>query len=140
MASRRSGTRNPSSSMTPASGCRIPPRQRRVVDLPAPFWPSKTRISPCSTSRSTPLTAWTSPKLLCRPWTRVTGEALASAALEQRLQVVADLELDLVAGSRGVEAHKSFRIGRREPQVLVRHATVKVERLLLHAVLALAGC
>src|ERR1051325_4754057 len=137
-ASRRSGTRSPSSSIRPASGCRIPPRHRSVVDLPAPFWPSSTRISPRSTSRSTPRTAATSPKLLWRPWTRITGGVLASAALEQRLEVVADLELNLVARSGGVEANKPVRVLCREADVFPRHLAVKVQRLLLHAVLALA--
>src|SRR5437868_15514843 len=68
--------------MRPASGRRIPPRQRSVVDLPAPFWPSRTRISPRSTWRSTPDTARTSPKLLCRPSTLITGET-GSDLLEQ---------------------------------------------------------
>src|SRR6266851_388158 len=66
-----SGRRKPSSAMVPASGRRIPPRQRSVVDLPAPFWPSSTRISPWSTVRSTPSTARTSAKLLRRPSTRI---------------------------------------------------------------------
>src|SRR2546430_11990307 len=51
----------------------MPPRHLSVVDLPAPFCPSRTRISPCSTCRSTPATALTSPKLLRRPSTRIMG-------------------------------------------------------------------
>src|SRR5213080_513142 len=136
MASRRSGMRRPSSSIRPASARRMPPRQRSVVDLPAPFWPSRTRISPRSTCRSTPATARTSAKLLCRPSTRITWRVLFGP-VEQRLHVVADLELDLVARAGGVEADEALRLGGSQPLVGLGDLAVELKRLLFHAVLPL---
>src|SRR5712692_6383236 len=73
MRSRSPGIWSPSIEIRPASGRRMPPAQRRVVDLPAPFWPSSTSSCPCSTLRSTPSTARTSSKLFSRPSTWITG-------------------------------------------------------------------
>src|SRR5579872_2414876 len=79
----------------------MPPRHLRVVDLPAPFWPSRTRSSPGSTWRSTPATARTSPKLLRRPSTRITAKNSGLNLLERvhghdKNRRAAHLDLDRV--------------------------------------------
>src|SRR3954463_15198921 len=44
-----------------------------VVDLPAPFRPTRATEVPAPTERSKPLTARTAPKSTKRPWTLRTG-------------------------------------------------------------------
>src|SRR5437588_6455404 len=49
----------PSMRIVPASGVSAPDRILMSVDLPAPFWPTSACTSPASSSKSTPLRAWT---------------------------------------------------------------------------------
>ena len=51
----------PWKSMAPVFGFRRPEIVRSVVDLPAPFAPMSVTISPSSTSREMPLSAWIAP-------------------------------------------------------------------------------
>src|SRR5687768_6512964 len=60
---------------SPLSGARRPSRISTVVVLPAPFGPSKPKISPGATSKLTPSTAWTDPYALRTSPTRMTAPA-----------------------------------------------------------------
>src|SRR5438046_9414444 len=53
-----------------------------------------------------------------------------------RLEVVADLELDRVAGAGRVEPDESLRLGGGEPVVRLRHFAMELDRLAFHSVLA----
>src|SRR4051812_43200867 len=75
MASASRATSTPRTDTSPPSGSRSPSRISTVVVLPAPFGPSRPKISPLATSKSMPATAWTSPYRLVRPRTRMTGPA-----------------------------------------------------------------
>src|SRR5438105_1955867 len=124
-----SGRLKPSSEMVPASGRRIPPRQRSVVDFPAPFWPSSTRISPRSTFRSTPSTARTSAKLLRRPSTRIIWATRSD--LFERIHwndehsSAADLNLDRIRH----EELARFRHRRHRRQVAAALAAVLADHI-----------
>src|SRR5207244_1293867 len=146
-----SGRRKPSSEMVPASGRRIPPRQRSVVDLPAPFWPSSTRISPCSTVTSTSSTARTSAKLLRRPSTRIIyatrSDLFERIHWNDENSSAADLNLDRIRHEefarlghwwhrREVAAALALRL--RDALVLGRHPLVELERFALDTIRMLA--
>src|SRR2546428_9741530 len=60
----------------PASAAVSVARMRIVVVLPAPFGPTKPKISPGGTLKSTPWSAARPAYLLCRPWTSITAVSL----------------------------------------------------------------
>ena len=64
----------PRTSTEPVVGCDRPRTMSMVVVLPAPLGPRKATISPGSSERSMPRTAWTGPKSLVTPdrWTAGT--------------------------------------------------------------------
>src|SRR5580765_6594690 len=64
----------PSTWTEPVVGCDRPRTMSMVVVLPAPLGPRKATISPGSSERSMPRTAWTGPKSLVTPdrWTAGT--------------------------------------------------------------------
>ena len=52
---------SPRNSTEPLLALRMPATVLSVVDLPAPFAPMRVTISPLSTSKETPFTAWMLP-------------------------------------------------------------------------------
>ena len=62
--------RRSSSQMLPAVSGSSPARQFSAVDLPQPDGPSRAMNSPRPTSRSTPFSAFSTPKLRLMPWSR----------------------------------------------------------------------
>src|ERR1700674_1878238 len=66
---RSTPSRRPSQAIVPASGRTRPARHSKVVVLPAPFGPSRARISPARTAIESRSTAVTWSKLLTRPST-----------------------------------------------------------------------
>src|SRR3990170_5243102 len=73
-----SSIRSPAMEISPAVGVSSPAIIRMRVVFPQPEGPSSTRSSPSLTSRSTPSTAWTSPKCLCR--SRISTYPMSAAA------------------------------------------------------------
>src|SRR5712664_224286 len=67
--------------MWPSSGAQRPQRSLTSVDLPAPFWPTRTWTSPRRMARSTRSSASTPGNRLVVPWNSMMsgGEALPSA-------------------------------------------------------------
>jgi hypothetical protein len=72
------GSRCPSTRISPASARPCPVSIRMVVDLPAPFDPSRPKHVPAGTSRSSPSTAVTEPNRLTTPRREI---ACVSAAM-----------------------------------------------------------
>src|SRR5712692_8955030 len=71
--------------ISPAVGVMSPSSIWMVVVLPAPFGPSRPRISPCRMSNETPSTAVKSPKRLVRFRTWTIGSATArTGRLEEK--------------------------------------------------------
>ena len=66
-AARRRSCTTPSKARLPVSGDTTPSTIRIMVDLPAPFSPTRARTSPARMSRSTSDSAWTTPKRLDTP-------------------------------------------------------------------------
>src|SRR5919109_4802827 len=66
----------PPSKMRPEVGSSSPAIMRKVVVLPQPDGPSRTKNSPFSTTKLESLTAANSPKLFCRFSTRISAIAL----------------------------------------------------------------
>src|SRR4051794_7512537 len=66
-------TSTPRTIAWPPSGARSPSRISTVVVLPAPFGPSRPKISPAATWKSIPSTATMSPYRLISPRTSTTG-------------------------------------------------------------------
>src|SRR5262249_55948549 len=62
----------------PAVGGRSVTSMRMSVDLPAPFGPSRPKISPSSTAKLTPFTAVKSPNFLTIPRTSIAGMAASA--------------------------------------------------------------
>src|SRR4051794_12398832 len=71
--SARVATSTPRTIACPPSGARSPSRISTVVVLPAPFGPSRPKISPAATWKSMPSTATMSPYRLISPRTSTTG-------------------------------------------------------------------
>src|SRR5262245_4675003 len=90
----------------PAVGGRRVVSIRISVDLPAPFGPSKPKISPSSTVKLSPLTAWKSPNDLTMFRTSIARGANS-----------ADLEIDVCGHAE------------RHPAILVVDAQADLERL-----------
>src|SRR3954468_19909280 len=65
----------PSTSTEPVVGCDRPSTMSMVVVLPAPLGPRNATISPGSSIRSMPRTAWTGPKALVTPDSCTAGAA-----------------------------------------------------------------
>ena len=71
----------PPSRMRPEVGSSRPAIMRRVVVLPQPDGPSRTKNSPFSTTKLESLTAAKSPKLFCRFSTRISAIAYSGNLL-----------------------------------------------------------
>src|SRR6478735_7424662 len=69
-------TSRPRTNTCPASGRSRPVTIERVVVLPAPLGPTRPKNDPRGTSRSTPLTAMTSPKRLPSPRMAMAGPSV----------------------------------------------------------------
>src|SRR5450755_701300 len=72
-------TSSPATRAPPAVGLARVHSMLMVVVLPAPLGPRKPNTSPVATSKFTPRTARTSPKLLARSVTVIAGVALPAA-------------------------------------------------------------
>src|SRR4029078_1722698 len=68
----------PAIAIVPSVGVMMPARQRSVVVFPAPFGPTRPRISPGATSNVTPRTAVKSPCSLVSVWAEITYGALGA--------------------------------------------------------------
>src|SRR3954453_11796542 len=80
------GTSTPASRASPAVGSIVVVSMPMVVDLPAPFGPSRPNTFPGSTWKSICFTGSTAGgQVLVRPWTSMTGVAVASRCFTGRL-------------------------------------------------------
>src|SRR4029078_4661668 len=68
----------PAIAIVPSVGVMMPARQRSVVVFPAPFRPTRPRISPGAPSHVTPRTAVKSPYNLVSVWAEITYGALSA--------------------------------------------------------------
>src|SRR5581483_128971 len=68
---------NPSTSIRPASGARSVQMVRSVVVLPAPFGPSRPKISPLPASKDTPRSTWFLPSRFSSRSTTTAASATA---------------------------------------------------------------
>src|SRR6059058_5859430 len=99
---RRTSSRSPTTSCpatdaAPAVGLASVQSMLIVVVFPAPLGPRKPNTSPVATSKSTPLTASTSPKRLASAWTEI-----ATCMLDTLRGRVAVLREDPVQRSPGL--------------------------------------
>src|SRR5690606_5894626 len=83
---------SPPTLMAPVSGGRPPLMMLTSVDLPAPLWPTSPTHSPAATSKSTPPSARTAPKLFSAPFTAKTTAfcAVVLMCLDEDLLRVGD--------------------------------------------------
>src|SRR5690625_1139758 len=106
-------TRPPSTSSSPAT-------MRKVVDLPQPEGPRRTRNSPGSARKLTPSTATVSPQTL-RTWSASTAAVLASSDIHS-LPLRGFHDLDLHAGAGQALRHARGRRPIGDEAVHVRYA------------------
>ena len=112
----RSGSRRPSTSISPSSAIACAVSSRIVVDLPAPLGPSRPTHVPSGTSRSRWSTAVSAPKRLTTPRRRMAGGHPPEGVRRRRAVAVRE--------AAATRASNSGRCGRRSS----RRATARRRR------------
>src|SRR5262245_52998469 len=124
-------TSKPFTSAVPEVGTSSVVSMRIRVDLPAPFGPSRPKISPASTAKLTPFTAVKSPNFLTICWTSIAFITGRAASLHRQQHVGRQADRERPIGVVHAQPHlEGFDIALRPADVALRgepgvHASIE---------------